>query len=179
MNTFLRSVTFAPFVKGMPAFLHNFIYLDFGADCSDYHVIFITDLCARQERSRESVDGHKQGIHAHQNSKLSLKASYYNKGRCLGASFLSMQQAMCMYFKQMYKLRACIDLLYFSTSNIKGQNWLFMHKGVHLCYSTHICKACAVMNRSWWLLYIANNKYESSFTKMSVWVKGTLFICLL
>ena len=67
-------MTFAPFVKPMPAFLHNFIYLDFSADCSGYRVIFITDLSARQVRSRESVDGHKQGIHAHQYSKLSLKA---------------------------------------------------------------------------------------------------------
>ena len=163
----------------MPVFLHNFIYLDFDVDCSCYHMIFITDLCARQKRSRESVDGHKQGICTHQNLKLSVEACHHNKSRCLGASFLSLQQAMYMISRQMYKLRACFDLLYFSTSNIKGQNWLFMHKGVHLCYSTHICKACAVMNRSWWLLYIANNKYKSSFTKMSVWVKGTLFICLL
>ena len=168
MNTFLRSVTFAPFVKGMASFLQVLYSAIFGVDCTQYHVIFITDLCARQERSHKSVDGHKQGICAHQNFKLSLKASYYNKDRCLGASFLSLQQAVCMYFKQMYILRACINLLYFSTSSIKGQNWLFMHKGVHLCYFTHICKACAVMNRSWWLLYIASNKYNSSFTKMSV-----------
>ena len=132
----------------MPVFLHNFIYLDFGADCSGYHVIFIIDLSARQGRSCKSVDGHQLGIHAYQNSKLSLKACHHNKSRCLEIFFLLLQQAMCMYFKQVYKLRACIHLLYFSTSNIKGQNWLFMHKGVHLCYSTHICKACAVMNRN-------------------------------
>ena len=59
-------MTFAPFVKPIPAFLHNFIYVDFGADCSDYDVNFITHLCAKQERSRESVDGHKQSIHAHE-----------------------------------------------------------------------------------------------------------------
>ena len=141
-------MTFAPFVKPMPAFLHNFIYLDFGADYSGYHVIFITDLSTRQGRSRESVDGHIQGIHAHQNSKISLKVCYHNKSRCLGTSFLSLQQTMCMYYKQMYKLRACINLLYFSTSNIKGQNWVFMHKGVHFLYFTHLYKACAVLNRS-------------------------------
>ena len=73
-----------------------------------------------------------------------------------------------MYYKQMYKLRACINLLYFSTSNIKGQNWVFMHKGVHFLYFADLFKACAVMNRSWWLLNIANNKYKSSCTKMSV-----------
>ena len=61
-----------------------------------------------------------------------------------------------MYYKQMYKLRACINLLYFTTSNIKGQNWVFMHKGVHFLYFTHLYKACAVMNRSHLLLYIAN-----------------------
>ena len=119
------------------------MYINEYADCSIYHVIFITDLCTRQGRSCKSADGHKQGIHAHQNSKLSLKACYHNKSRCLGTSFLSLQQAMCMYFKQMYKLRACIDLLHFSTSSIMGQNWLFMHKVVHLCYFTHIFKAYA------------------------------------
>ena len=61
-----QSVTFAPFVKSMPAFLHIFIYLDFGADCSGYHVIFITDLSARQGRSRESIGGLQQLIHAHE-----------------------------------------------------------------------------------------------------------------
>ena len=59
-------MTFAPFVKLMPAFLHNFIYLDFGADCSGYHVIFITDLSARKGRSRESIGGLNQLIHAHE-----------------------------------------------------------------------------------------------------------------
>ena len=131
-------------------------------------MIFITDLGARQGRSCKSVDGHKQGIHAHQNPKLSLKACYHNKSRLLETSFLSLKQAMCIYFKQMYKLRACINILYLSTNNIKEQNWLLMHKGVHFCYFSHICKGCAVFLRSWWLLYIANNKYKISFTKMSV-----------
>ena len=62
MNTFSLSVTFLPFVKGMPAFLHNFIYLDFGADCSDYY-----DFHHRSVRKAESkshaIDGLKQAIH--------------------------------------------------------------------------------------------------------------------
>ena len=57
MNTFSRSVTFAPFVKGMPAFLHNFIFINFDVDYSDSHVIFITDLCARQGASPEQLTG--------------------------------------------------------------------------------------------------------------------------
>ena len=55
MNTFSRSVTFAPFVKPMPAFLHNFILRILDTDCSDCHVIFITDLCARQGRSPKQL----------------------------------------------------------------------------------------------------------------------------
>ena len=82
-----ESVTFAPFDKEMPAFLHNSVLKIFDADCSVYHVIFITDLSARQGRSCKSGDGHKHSIHAHQYSKLSLKACYHNKSRCLGTSF--------------------------------------------------------------------------------------------
>ena len=52
-----RSVTFAPFVKPMPAFLHNFIFITFEVDYSDYHVIFLTDLCARQGASPEQLMG--------------------------------------------------------------------------------------------------------------------------
>ena len=44
MNTFSQSVTFAPFVKGMPAFLQVLYSSIFDSDYSGYHVIFITDL---------------------------------------------------------------------------------------------------------------------------------------
>ena len=73
-------MTFAPFVKPMPAFLHNFIYLDFGADCSGYQVIFITDLCARQGRSCESVDGLNQLIHAHEKEFYSISMTEKGTG---------------------------------------------------------------------------------------------------
>ena len=57
MNIISRSVTYKPFVKGMPALLHNFIFINFDVDYSDYHVIFITDLCARQGASPEQLMG--------------------------------------------------------------------------------------------------------------------------
>ena len=57
MNTFSRSVTFAPFVKGMPAFLHVLYSAIFGADCSEYRVIFVTDLCERQGKQSDRLAG--------------------------------------------------------------------------------------------------------------------------
>ena len=44
MNTFSQSVTFAPFVKGMPAFLQALYSAIFGADCTQYHVILTLTL---------------------------------------------------------------------------------------------------------------------------------------
>ena len=57
MNTFSRSVTFAPFVKGMPAFLHVLYSAIFDADCTQYHVIFITDLFKRQGKQSDRLAG--------------------------------------------------------------------------------------------------------------------------
>ena len=51
MNTFLRSVTFAPFVKPMPAFLHNFI-LKFFPQSAGLTMLLPAQICARGRDGR-------------------------------------------------------------------------------------------------------------------------------
>ena len=47
---FASSVTSAPFVREMPAFLHNFILRVLPLECWAYHAFACSDLCARQGR---------------------------------------------------------------------------------------------------------------------------------
>ena len=57
MYTNSESVTFAPFVKEMPAFLHNFILKFFPSECWAYHAFALSDLCARQRRQADRLEG--------------------------------------------------------------------------------------------------------------------------